>query len=157
MKSFLTILILVISLPLFGQEWKDSVAKKFYTKIDPLRKLDCCDKNSNCISVKYNFPTYELPYNSGTHALEKHFLIVIDSIMVEDIVSDLVKTYNNIPSKLRNNFTKSCYTIETELKIIENLTSSGLVFADGEVHFFFSFQMDKPYNRPAWKKLFGLW
>ena len=157
MKTFLTILTIIIFFPVFGQNWKDSVAKKFYTRIDPLRKLDCCDKNSNCISVRYHFPTYEMPYNSGTESVENYFTNVIDSMEIEDIVSNLVKTYNKIPSKLRNNFTKSCYIVETEMKITENLTGSGLVFTEGEIHFFFGFQMDKPYNRPAWKKLFGLW
>jgi len=98
-----------------------------------------------------------MPYNSSTEAVEKHFTNVIDSMTVEDIVSNLVKTYNKIPSKLRNKFTKSCYIVETELKITENITGSGLAFTEGEVHFFFGFQMDNPYNRPFWKKILGLW
>lgn len=158
MKKILTFLLILVSTNLIAQnrDWQDEITRKFYSKIDSSRSFNCCDKvgnkATNCISIEYTFPTYQLPYNSTQGVFENYYTDVVDSLIIDVIVEDLVDCYNKIPKKLRSKFTKTCFGINTETKI-EHGYKSDLFFVGGEIHFVFNFQMDKPHKRNIFMKL----
>lgn len=157
MKKILTLLLILVSASVTAQNdnWEEKIAKKFYSSIDSSKKFNCCDEVTNCISVEYTFPIYELPYNSTQEAFDQYYNETIDSLTIDIIVEDLVKCYKKIPKKFRNKFTKTCFDIGTETKIDHGYRSE-LFFTEGQIHFVFSFQMDKPYKRNIFMKLHDL-
>jgi len=155
MKKILTLLFLILPFASFSQTWQDMVASKFYSRIDSLKKFDCCDKMNPAFNLDYKFYTYEMPYNSISEVFDTHYSTIIDTSTISTIVDDLVKGYYKIPKRIRNDFRKSCYNIETKTQVSQEFTSD-LVFAEGTIHFVFSFQSDKPYKRSWIKKIFGI-
>jgi len=155
MKTFLTSLLISVSSVCLSQDWQNKIASKFYSTIDSNRTFECCDKNNQAISIDYTYSTYEMPYTSPQEVFDNHFNQVIDSVTIAQIVSDLVKSYKKIPKRFRKNFTKSCFNIETTTKVFRYMNGE-IYFTEGEVHFVFSFQMDKPYKRSFLKKMFGV-
>ena len=155
MRKIITTLLLLVSLNVSAQDWANKIAKRFYSTVDTSKKLDCCDKTSNAISIDYTHVLYEMPYEASDDFLNNYYSQVMDSTTIETIVNDLLKSFNKIPDKYKNNFTKSCFNIETETKVSRNYNSD-LVFVEGKVHFTFSFQANKPYKRTLIKKLFGI-
>ena len=155
MKTILTSLLIFLSTLALGQDWQSKIAGKFYMKVDSGKQFQCCDKNNNAISIDYTFPTFELPYETPQEIFDHHYYQCMDSSNINSIVNDLVKSYNKIPKRFRKKFTKSCYSIETTTKVFQYMNGE-LYFVEGEVHFVFSFQMDKPYKRSFLKKMFGI-
>ena len=155
MKKILTSVFLLVSTLTFGQTWNDKIARKFYSRIDSGKTFDCCDDHNRAITLDHTFTTYEMPYNSVSQAFDEHYEFVMDSLTIETIVDDLVKSYNKIPKKLRDKFTRSCYSMETKTQVSENLNSD-ILFVDGQIHFNFSFQMKTPYKRNIFKRMIGI-
>lgn len=155
MKKILTLLLFFVSTNTFAQDWAEKISKKFYSTIDSSKKLSCCDRVNNCISISYEFPTYEMPYNSPEEIFDQHYNEVIDSLTINTIVKDLVGCYNKIPKKFRTKFTKSCFSIDTKTEVSHGYQGE-LFFAEGKIYFVFSFQMDKPFKRNIFMKLHDL-
>lgn len=155
MKTFLTLILFSLSTICIGQDWQTKIASKFYSKIDSGRTFECCDKNNNAISIDFTYSTYEMPYTSPLEVFDNYYNQVIDSTTIVEIVNSLAKSYNKIPKRFRKNFTKSCYNIETTTKVFRYMNGE-IYFTEGDIHFVFSFQMDKPYKRSKLKKMFGV-
>ena len=157
MRKFITtlLLLLFVSVSTFGQDWAESVSKKFYSKIDPLKKLDCCDKLSGAMSIDYTHLNYEFPLQSSENLIGDYYSQVMDSATIDIIVKDMVDSYYEIPKKFRDDIVRSCFNIDTKTTI-ENKYNSDLYFVEGKVHFSFMFQTNKPYKRNIFKRLFGI-
>ena len=154
MRKIITTLLIVVSTNLSAQDWAEKVAKRFYSTIDSSRKLDCCDKTSSAISIDYVYSTFELPIQSTDDIINRYYNQALDSVIIDDVVKDLVASYNKIPNKYKNNFTKTCFNIDTKTEVNQKYNSD-LYFVEGKVHFTFSFQTEKPIKRNIFKRLFN--
>lgn len=155
MRNLIILLLILVSTNCFSQDWAERITKKFYSEVDSAKKFDCCDKSTNALSMNYSYVNFEIPFPSKVDVLDEYYTLVIDSATVEIITKELVNSYNKIPKKLRNNFTKSCFDIETKTTITHGYNNE-LIFVEGTVNFVFSFQMDKPYKRSLIRKIFGM-
>jgi hypothetical protein len=153
MKKIITSTLFFLSTSVFSQTWQEKIANKFYSTIDSSKKLECCDTKNLAYCLDYTFTTFEIPYNSYQEVFDNHYESIIDSSTISLIVEDLLKTYKKIPKKFRNNFRRTCFLIETKTEVSRKFKSD-LIFAEGKVNFEFSFQSDKPYKIPWYKKLF---
>lgn len=154
MRKIITSLLLLVSTNCVAQDWADRIAKRFYSTVDSSKKLECCDKTSNAITIDYTHTIYELPMDSYDF-LDSYYTQVMDSSTIEQIAKDLIESYYRIPKKFRNKFTKSCFNIETNTQVSRGYQTD-LIFVEGKVHFVFSFQAEKPYKRNFIKRLFGV-
>jgi hypothetical protein len=154
MRKITTIILILVSTNCIAQDWAEKIAKNFYSTIDSSKKLDCCDKTSGAITIDYTHNNYELPMDSHDF-LDPYYSQVMDSSTIEEISKDLIKSYYRIPKKYRDNFTKSCFNIETNTQVSRGYQTD-LLFVEGKVHFVFSFQTKVPYKRTWLKKLFGV-
>jgi hypothetical protein len=155
MKKILTIISLFVATNANSQNWQDKIAKRFYSTIDSSKKLECCDSHSPVLSINYVISTYELPYNSASEVLERYENDVIDSLYIQDVVDELVKSYKKLPKRIKSKITRSCYGIETTTQITRNLESD-LVWAEGKISMTINFQTNENYKRSWFKRLFGI-
>ena len=155
MRKFITTLLIVVSSNCFAQDWADRVTKKFYSTIDPKKKLECCDKLSGAMSIDYTHTNYELPLQSTDNVIGEYYTQVMDSATTDEIVKEMVNSFYKIPKKFRDDIARSCFNIDTKTNI-ENKYDSDLYFVEGKVHFSFMFQTAKPYKRNIFKRIFGI-
>ena len=155
MRKILTIISLFVTTSASSQNWQDKIAKRFYSSIDSSKKLECCDSHNPALSINYEISTYELPYNSPSEVLERYENDVMDSLYIQDIVNELVKSYKKLPKRIKSKIVRSCYGIETTTQITRSLERD-LVWAEGKILMTINFQMDEKYKRSWFKRLFGI-
>jgi hypothetical protein len=153
MKKVLVLFFIFLSSNLLAQEsgfYK--VPKRFYSSIDSLKILQCCDSNYHSISISYDIPLYEFPY-------EKIDLVDYESQVSQDgylncYVDDLVSAYYEINPTIRKQITKSCYKLQTTYKITQDVTADGYFWIEGTLKVTIYFQSDNKYFQyPWWKKI----
>lgn len=153
MKNTLIIIFLIISNLSFGQTTGyDLIAQKFYTKIDPMKNLGCCDSCKGGIKIKYEIPLYQYPQFDKLD-LEAYENQVMDEGYIEFAVSELQKNYYELRQSTRNKITRSCFTIKEKYNIEHDRTGSGIYWVEGKLIVTFTFQGEENYlDLPWWKK-----
>jgi hypothetical protein len=96
MRKFITTLLIFVSTNTFGQDWAQTISRKFYSTIDPQKKLDCCDKLSGAMSIDYTHSNYEFPIQGSENLLGNYYSQVMDSSTIDAIVKDMVNSYYQI-------------------------------------------------------------
>jgi len=153
MKKFFILIFLFLSFQSYGQKGFTKYASKFYSIIDSTHKLDCCDSCSYGISITYEIPLLEFPYDKVD--LEDYESKHTDDDFMNAYIDNLVEAYYKIKPSIRNKITKSCYTIKTNFDINRDVTNDGFYWVEGTLTIKFIFQTDdKNFSKPWWKKLF---
>jgi hypothetical protein len=151
----LLILFLLLSYQTFGQsDGYYEIPKRFYSRIDSLKKLDCCDTGKAAISLSYEIPLFQYPIFDKLD-IEEYEQKVMDEGYVEILVQELVDAYYNIKPKLRNKITRSCFTLKENYKIEYEKTGSGIYWVEGTLKVTLNFQSeDKYFCQPWYKRLY---
>ena len=156
MKKLITFLLFTFaSINCYSQEFAEKVANKFYSIIDSSGRMDCCEKVSGGLTINYSYSTFELPIQSNGDIIKQYYSQIMDSVIIDEVVKDLVKSYTEVPSKYKSKITKTCFGVRTKTNI-EQKNKNGLYFATGKVQFSFSFQIDDPIKRNIFKRMFNI-
>ena len=138
----LSALIFLLSLSAGAQpsSWEDQIASAFYSRISTPGYFDCCTKTGK----KKRLTVYvDLPENAF---FRDDFLIktyseqAFDSTTVIEVAQKAAAQYvKRFCKKKRDRFTRSCYSTQIGLSVIEDL-NEGVVFVRGRLRLDFTFQ-----------------
>lgn len=149
------ILLFFICYQTFGQSGNYyEIPKRFYSRIDSLKKLNCCDSGKAALILSYDVPLFQYPIFDKLD-IEEYEVKVMDEGYIEIVVQELVDAYNKINPKLKNKITKSCFTLKENYKIEYETTGSGIYWVEGSLKVTLSFQSDdKHFFQPWYKRLY---
>jgi len=153
MRKIIFLLLFFISANSFAQEGFFKVPAKFYTTIDSLKTLKCCDSNFYALALIYEIPLYELPYSEID--LKDYIEKQTEEGYIDSYIQNLIDSYYDMKPSIRNKITKSCYKLNTEYKITKDETEENFYWIEGTLKIKIMFQSDDPnFFKPWWKKLF---
>lgn len=154
MKRFLIIISILLTSKVFCQSPYDLIPSKFYTKIDPQKKLQCCDSCSSGIKIIHKIPLHELPIYDKLD-INQYENEVMDESLADLVVSDLFQSYTKLSPDIKEKINKTCYKIKEIYKVEHDKTGSGIYWVEGTLIVTFTFQSnEKDFGLPWWKKLY---
>jgi len=116
------------------------MAAAFYSRISKSGHFDCCTKAGKKKRLTVYVDVPENAFFRDDFLIKAYSDQAFDSIMVSTVVQKAESQYlNKFSKRVRSRFTRSCYSTQMILSVIEDL-NEGVVFVTGRLCLDFTFE-----------------
>lgn len=120
--------------------WEEQIAATFYSRISPPGYFDCCSKTGKKKSLTVYVDVPENVFFRDDFLIKTYSEQAFDSTMVKEVAQKVENQYlKKFCKRKRDRFTRSCYSTQIGLSVIEDL-NDGVVFVRGRLRLDFTFQ-----------------
>ena len=135
-------LICILPLQAMAQpsSWEEQIAATFYSRISSPGYFDCCVKTGKKKRLTVYVDVPENVFFRDDFLIKVYSEQAFDSVMVKEVAQKVENQYlKKFCKRNRARFTRSCYSTQMRLSVIEDL-NDGVVFVRGLLRLDFTFQ-----------------